>query len=73
MRPPLAAHGSLAQLTVSINRSQGTVGVAETKTGRTGLARFGNSETRVPLVNCREITISLIERLLGSISEIASN
>ncbi len=51
MRPPLGANGSLAQLTVSINRSQGIVKVAETKTGRTGLACFGNSETRVPLVN----------------------
>ena len=55
MRPPLGANGSLAQLTVSINRSQATVGVAETKTGRTGLARFGNLETRVPLLNRRKI------------------
>jgi hypothetical protein len=44
VRPPLGADGSLEQLTVSINRSQGTVGVAETKTGRSGLARFGNSD-----------------------------
>jgi hypothetical protein len=39
----------------SLSRSRGT------KTGRTGLAPFGNSETRVPLINCREIAISLID------------
>jgi hypothetical protein len=48
MRPPLGADGTLAQLTVSISRSQGTVEVAETKTGRTRLAR---SATRKP--GCR--------------------